>query len=77
MSDHVEKVAIAMWIDYVKSASPPVEWHSKHDLKHWTETATERDREAWRRSARVAISTLESAKRPSPTHEDGTPWHPA
>lgn len=62
--DATEKVAIAMWLDYVKSAAPPVEWHSDDDLKHWTETASERDRQAWRRSAKVAIATIDKLKRP-------------
>lgn len=54
----VERVAIAMWADYVRTASPPVMWHKDHDLKHWAVTATQKDREAWRRSAAIAIEAI-------------------
>ncbi len=61
MSEMIERVAIAMWCDYVRSASPPVEFHARHNLKYWLEVASERDRIAWRRSARIALATIEEA----------------
>ena len=54
----IERVAMAMWIDYVHTAAPPVEWYKKDNYKHWIETATERDRQAWRRLARVAVEAM-------------------
>ena len=54
----IECVAMRMWIDYVQSASPPVEWHKSQDQMHWLNTATERDRQAWRRTAKVAIEAM-------------------
>jgi hypothetical protein len=58
LSDMVERVACAMWCNYIRSASPPVEFHKSKEAYHWFNTATEQDREAWRRSARVAIETI-------------------
>lgn len=59
----VERVAIAMYCDYLRSAAPPVAFHPRHDLRMWTKVASERDRIAWRRSAAVAIEAMRPKSR--------------
>jgi hypothetical protein len=63
VSEMILHVAISMWVDYVHSASPPVAWHEKDNYHHWLTTATERDRRAWLRSARVAIEAMREPAR--------------